>query len=77
MEALPFLGITSSLTGSESGSTVVINRYDTAPPSQVGFEGVFNGTVSSDGNSMSGTGANDPNSHNGNDGMYDWTAEQQ
>jgi hypothetical protein len=59
----------STLSGSVIGDAVHIQRVDTD-----GFRGFFDGTVSPDGSTMSGTGQNDPSSPNGNAATYSWTA---
>ncbi len=59
----------STLSGSVIGDAVHIQRVDTD-----GFRGFFDGTVSPDGSTMSGTGQNDPSSPGGNAATYTWTA---
>jgi len=41
-----------------------------------GFRGVFDGSLSPDGNAMSGVGRNDPTSPGGNAASYSWTARR-
>jgi hypothetical protein len=62
-----------TLSGSLSGSNVMMTRMDTTP---VVWQSSFAGTVSADENSMSGTGANDPAVDNGNNATYTWTASR-
>jgi hypothetical protein len=64
--------VLGTITGTVNGSNVTMTRVDTTRV----FRGSLDGTVSADGNSMSGTGANDPTVDNGNAATYTWTAER-
>ena len=65
----------STVSGSV-GDVITLNRVDTAG-STLGLKAVFLGSVSADGNSMSGVGGNDPSSPNGNGATYAWTGQRQ
>ena len=62
----------STITGSVHGLRVHLDRVDGS-----GFHAFFDGHVTSNGNSMSGTGVGDPASPGGNNSTYSWTGTAQ
>ena len=64
-------GPRSRYAGSVQGGAVHFDRTD-----ENGFRGAFDGSLSPDGNVMSGVGRNDPTSPGGNAAAYTWTAER-
>jgi len=61
--------VMSTLTGTVHGRKIHLDRVDAS-----GFRAFFDGRVSANGNSMSGTGIGDPSSPGGNSSTYTWTA---
>jgi hypothetical protein len=64
-------GPSSRYAGSVRGGAVHLDRTD-----ENGFRGAFDGSLSPDGNVMSGVGRNDPTSPGGNTAAYTWTAQR-
>ena len=64
-------GPRSRYAGWVRGGVVHFDRTD-----ENGFRGVFDGSLSPNGNAMSGEGHNDPTSPGGNAATYTWTAER-
>jgi len=65
-------GDRTTFSGWRRGEAVHLDRVDEA-----GFRGVFEGELSANGQTMKGTGYNDPSSPGGNSAHYTWTAARQ
>lgn len=64
-------GAQSRYSGWINGASVHLDRVDSN-----GFRGGFDAKLSPDGNSMTGTGRNDPSAPGGNTATYSWTARR-